>query len=100
MQFIQVRRWAWGVSDIAYFANQAFFKMNKIPLHKKIAKGWRLAGRALKLVNGAAYPAAGGLSDTIFPYIQSNSAFWLTNCRSMPAACSVSPWLVSYSRFT
>src|SRR6266403_253873 len=42
MQFIQVRRWAWGVSDIAYFANQAFFKINDIPLHKKIAKGWRL----------------------------------------------------------
>jgi cellulose synthase/poly-beta-1,6-N-acetylglucosamine synthase-like glycosyltransferase len=42
MQFVQVRRWAWGVSDIAYFVNQAFFKVNKIPLHKKIAKGWRL----------------------------------------------------------
>jgi hypothetical protein len=42
MQFIQVRRWAWGVSDIAYFVNQAFFKVNNIPLHKKIAKGWRL----------------------------------------------------------
>jgi hypothetical protein len=42
MQFIQVRRWAWGASDIAYFANQAFFKINNIPLHKKIAKGWRL----------------------------------------------------------
>lgn len=42
MQFVQVRRWAWGVSDIAYFVNQAFFKVNRIPLHKKIAKGWRL----------------------------------------------------------
>jgi hypothetical protein len=42
MQFVQVRRWAWGVSDIPYFVNQAFFKVNKIPLHKKIAKGWRL----------------------------------------------------------
>jgi hypothetical protein len=42
MQFVQVRRWAWGVSDIAYFVNQAFFKINKIPMHKKIAKGWRL----------------------------------------------------------
>lgn len=42
MQFVQVRRWAWGVSDVAYFVNQAFFKINNIPLHKKIAKGWRL----------------------------------------------------------
>ncbi|HET7827555.1 MAG TPA: hypothetical protein VFK97_01675, partial [Candidatus Saccharimonadales bacterium] len=42
MQFIQVRRWAWGVSDIAYFANQAFFKINQIPTRKKIAKFFRL----------------------------------------------------------
>lgn len=41
-QFKQVQRWAWGCSDIAYFVNQAFFKINNIPLHKKIAKGWRL----------------------------------------------------------
>lgn len=42
MQFVQVRRWAWGASDIAYFVNQAFFKINNIPLPKKIARGWRL----------------------------------------------------------
>src|SRR5579862_8382150 len=36
MQFIQVRRWAWGASDIAYFVNQSFFRINRIPLHKKI----------------------------------------------------------------
>jgi len=42
MQFKQVQRWAYGASDIAYFVNQAFFKINNIPLHKKIAKGWRL----------------------------------------------------------
>lgn len=42
MQFIQVRRWAWGASDIAYFANQAFFKINNVPKHKVIAKLSRL----------------------------------------------------------
>jgi cellulose synthase/poly-beta-1,6-N-acetylglucosamine synthase-like glycosyltransferase len=42
MQFVQVRRWAWGASDIAYVANQAFFKINNIPPHKKIAKFFRL----------------------------------------------------------
>ncbi|HEX5448381.1 MAG TPA: hypothetical protein VFW90_04265 [Candidatus Saccharimonadales bacterium] len=42
MQFKQIQRWAYGASDIAYFTNQAFFKINNIPLHKKIAKGWRL----------------------------------------------------------
>jgi hypothetical protein len=42
MQFVQVRRWAWGASDIAYFVNQAFFKINNIPLHKRISKLFRL----------------------------------------------------------
>lgn len=42
MQFIQVRRWAWGASDIAYFVNQAFFKPNNIPLNKRLSKFFRL----------------------------------------------------------
>ncbi len=42
MQFIQVRRWAWGASDIAYVANQAFLKPNRIPRHKLWAKWLRL----------------------------------------------------------
>jgi hypothetical protein len=42
MQFIQLRRWAWGASDIAYVANQGFFKKNNIPKYKIISKFWRL----------------------------------------------------------
>jgi cellulose synthase/poly-beta-1,6-N-acetylglucosamine synthase-like glycosyltransferase len=42
MQFIQVRRWAWGASDIAYVANQGFLKKNNIPRHKLWAKWLRL----------------------------------------------------------
>ena len=42
MQFIQVRRWAWGVSDIAYVLNQGFLKPNNIPKHKIISKFLRL----------------------------------------------------------
>ena len=42
MQFKQVQRWAWGASDIAYFANQGFFKMNNIPKRKLISKFGRL----------------------------------------------------------
>ena len=30
-QFIQIRRWAWGASDIAYVAETGFFKPNKVP---------------------------------------------------------------------
>jgi cellulose synthase/poly-beta-1,6-N-acetylglucosamine synthase-like glycosyltransferase len=29
MQFIQLRRWAWGASDVAYVAEKAFFSGNK-----------------------------------------------------------------------
>jgi hypothetical protein len=42
MQFIQVRRWAWGASDIAYVAYMGFLKKNHIPKHKLISKFLRL----------------------------------------------------------
>lgn len=41
-QFVQLRRWTWGASDIAYVADKAFFTRNTIPLHKRIAKFSRL----------------------------------------------------------
>jgi hypothetical protein len=42
VQFLQVRRWAWGASDIAYVAQKGFFTPNKIPKHKMLAKFGRL----------------------------------------------------------
>lgn len=30
-QFVQLRRWTYGASDVAYIANQGFFKKNKVP---------------------------------------------------------------------
>ena len=30
-QFIQIRRWAWGASDVAYVMETGFFKPNKVP---------------------------------------------------------------------
>ncbi|HTE58564.1 MAG TPA: glycosyltransferase [Verrucomicrobiae bacterium] len=30
-QFIQIRRWAWGASDVAYVAEMGYFKPNKVP---------------------------------------------------------------------
>lgn len=41
-QFIQVRRWAWGASDIAYFAHMGFMRPNKVPRLKLIARFSRL----------------------------------------------------------
>lgn len=41
-QFIQVRRWAWGASDIAYVITRGFLTKNKIPKTDMIAKTFRL----------------------------------------------------------
>ncbi len=41
-QFLQLRRWAWGCSDVAYVAEKGFFTPNKIPKKDMIAKFMRL----------------------------------------------------------
>lgn len=41
-QFYQVRRWAYGASDVAYVASQGFLKPNNIPKHKVFGKFFRL----------------------------------------------------------
>ncbi len=41
-QFIQLRRWTYGASDIAYVADQGFFKKTKAPKKDVIAKFFRL----------------------------------------------------------
>lgn len=42
MQFIQIRRWAWGSSDIAYVASKGFRRGSKVPKLDLIAKFGRL----------------------------------------------------------
>jgi hypothetical protein len=41
-QFIQLRRWAWGASDVAYVAKYAFFTKNSITVFDRFAKFFRL----------------------------------------------------------
>jgi hypothetical protein len=41
-QFIQLRRWAWGASDIAYVAEKGFFTPNKVPKLDLLLKFGRL----------------------------------------------------------
>lgn len=41
-QFIQIRRWAYGASDVAYVAEKAFFRKNKISKHDRVFKFLRL----------------------------------------------------------
>lgn len=44
-QFIQLRRWTYGASDIAYVIDKGFFKKNKVPK-------FDLLGKALRLIEG------------------------------------------------
>ncbi len=41
-QFIQLRRWAWGASDVAYVAEKGFFTPNKVPKLDLLFKFGRL----------------------------------------------------------
>jgi cellulose synthase/poly-beta-1,6-N-acetylglucosamine synthase-like glycosyltransferase len=52
-QFIQLRRWTYGASDIAYIANQAFFKKNKVPRYDAIGKFLRSLEGHVSWASGA-----------------------------------------------
>ncbi|HEX8183065.1 MAG TPA: hypothetical protein VF575_05715 [Candidatus Saccharimonadales bacterium] len=41
-QFIQLRRWTYGASDIAYVITQGYFKKNNVPKFDLFTKVWRL----------------------------------------------------------
>jgi cellulose synthase/poly-beta-1,6-N-acetylglucosamine synthase-like glycosyltransferase len=41
-QFIQLRRWAWGASDIAYVVDKGFFTKNKVPKKDLLFKLFQL----------------------------------------------------------
>ena len=41
-QFVQLRRWTYGASDIAYVVDKGFFKKNKVPRFDLIGKTLRL----------------------------------------------------------
>lgn len=40
-QFIQLRRWTWGASDVAYIIDKGYFHKNKVPRLDLLAKLWR-----------------------------------------------------------
>ncbi|HEY1835756.1 MAG TPA: glycosyltransferase family 2 protein [Candidatus Saccharimonadales bacterium] len=41
-QFIQLRRWAWGASDVSYVIDKGYFRKNKVPRLDLLAKLLRL----------------------------------------------------------
>jgi hypothetical protein len=52
-QFLQLRRWTYGASDIAYIANQGFLIKNKIPKLKVLAKFLRTLEGHVSWASGA-----------------------------------------------
>lgn len=65
-QFKQIRRWTYGASDVAYFANQALFKPNKISRLDLIAKFWRLLEGHITWAVGPILVLAGGFIPALF----------------------------------
>ncbi len=41
-QFLQIRRWTYGASDVAYVVHLGFFRKNTVPKTDLIGKTWRL----------------------------------------------------------
>jgi hypothetical protein len=65
-QFIQLRRWTYGASDIAYVVNQGFFKKNQVPKHDLIAKLWRLLEGHVTWAVGPLLVLFGGFVPSLF----------------------------------
>lgn len=65
-QFIQLRRWAWGASDVAYFVKYAFLTKNNIPLHNRIVKFLRLVETYFSWATAPLILAFGALVPFIF----------------------------------
>jgi hypothetical protein len=65
-QFLQIRRWTYGASDIAYFADKGFFTKNKIPKSDLFAKFWRLLEGHVTWAVGPILVLAGGFIPALF----------------------------------
>lgn len=60
MQFIQIRRWAWGASDIAYVVDKGFFSKNNVPKKDLIMKLARLTEGHISWATSAIILLVGG----------------------------------------
>jgi hypothetical protein len=65
-QFLQIRRWTYGASDVAYFAEKGFFTQNKIPKSDLFAKFWRLLEGHVTWAVGPILILAGGFIPALF----------------------------------
>lgn len=65
-QFIQLRRWTYGASDVAYVVNQGFFKPNKVPRGDLLAKLGRLLEGHVTWAVGPILILVGGFIPALF----------------------------------
>lgn len=59
-QFIQLRRWGYGSSDIPYVGTRVFSRKRKVPLLDGLAKFWRLYDSHVTVASTAPLVAFGG----------------------------------------
>lgn len=65
-QFIQLRRWTYGASDVAYVVNQGFFKPNKVSKLDLLPKLWRLLEGHVTWAVGPLLVLFGGFVPALF----------------------------------
>ena len=65
-QFLQIRRWTYGASDIAYVVHMGFFRKNTIRKSDLIAKTWRLLEGHVTWAVGPLLVLFGGFIPVLF----------------------------------
>lgn len=65
-QFLQIRRWTYGVSDVAYVVHMGFFRKNTVPKTDLIAKTWRLLEGHVSWAAGPLLVLFGGFIPVLF----------------------------------
>lgn len=65
-QFVQLRRWTYGASDVAFVVDKGFFRKNKVPRIDLIAKTWRLLEGHVTWAVGPLLVLLGGFIPALF----------------------------------
>lgn len=84
-QFIQLRRWAYGASDIAYVASRVFSKERNVPLSGGLARLVRLIDGHVTLASVSILVAVGGW----VPLLVNSEAARSISAHQLPDAISV-----------
>ncbi len=65
-QFLQIRRWTYGVSDVPYVIHMGLFRKNTIPKRDLLAKTWRLLEGHVSWAVGPLLVLFGGFIPVMF----------------------------------